>query len=156
MSPEVHALKNRRRGQEGFTLVELIIATLVFAIGMVAILGSIVAIMNNHKITATKHQAYVELQNQYEALRFVVQANGVETDIGNVSLPNLPGSTLTLLVPDPNTPTTLYTLPLEDTTFQTAFGGVEPSPLEVIFRAEVPTRPDANTVYRFQITTLYP
>lgn len=156
MTPQPQARTSRTRGQQGFTLVELIMATMVFAIGMVAVLGSIVAIMNNHRITATKHQAYVELQNQYEALQFVVQANGVNTNIGNVSLPGLPGSTLTLHIPDPVDPTTLYPLPLNNTTFQNVYGGVQPTPFEVVFRADVPTSPNSNTMYRFQITTFFP
>lgn len=156
MTPYTHPHVQRRRDTEGFTLVELIMAAMVFAIGMVAVLGSIVAIMNNHRVTATKHQAYVELQNQYEALQFVIQANGLNTNIGNVSLPGLPGSTLTLHVPDPVNPATMYQLPVDNTTLQNVFGGTQPSPLEVVFRADVPTSPGSNTMYRFQIAALFP
>lgn len=155
MALQEHA-RTRRRGQEGLTLVELMMACFVFAIGMVAILGSIVGIMNNHRVTALKHQTYVAMQNEYEATKAAIQLGGLQAPIGSYALPDLPGSTFNVQVEDPGNPGVMYTLPVNATVYQNVFGGVDPSPLEVVMVAQVPAAPGSTTLYQFQMAAVFP
>lgn len=166
MAQQLHAPAGRRQGQQGFTLVELIIATMVFAIGMVAVLGSIVAIMNNHKITAAKHQAFVQLQNQAVLLEGTILVDPLKTNIGTVELPNIPGSLLNLYVARPDDPDTagdetaiFGPLPLSQQEIDDEFGGDTPDPVEIVFEALVPMslKPDVGdrTYYQFRMAAVY-
>lgn len=174
MAPEEHTPASRPRGEEGLTLVELMMAAAVFAIGMVAVLSSIVGIMNNHRIIATKHQTYVELQNQIADFSDDILAwdsnpgqSVLTYNPGNVTLPNLPGSQLNLYIARPDDPDTAATdesgifgpLPLDQAVIDAEFGGAAPErPYEVVFEGLVPTTTALSevdrTYYRFRMAAL--
>ena len=167
MTTQQELRPRRRRGQEGFTLIELVIATMVFAIGMVAVLGSIFNVMNHHRITAAKHESFVQLQNQSVLLRQVITADPLRTNIGVVELPNIEGSLLNLYVARPDDPLTVLVdesavfgpLPLTEQEITDEFGGNAPVPLEIWFEALVPqsTKPAVQdrTYFRFRMAAVY-
>lgn len=64
-----HMCKTSRTSESGFTLVELIIAGGVFAVGMVLVCGSVVAAYNHNQMTQARGAAADFNENALENLR---------------------------------------------------------------------------------------
>jgi prepilin-type N-terminal cleavage/methylation domain-containing protein len=169
-STESKKKRHSSQGQAGFTLVELMVACGIFAIGMVGILGSMIAAVNSHRIAVVKNEAYVQIQNQINSLN--LNKNTVfQFDINDplaIELEGLPGSSLTLYLARPDDPDTagdeseIFELPLTDQEVDDEFpDGLEysdgtPYPAEVIFEALVPAlNSDNSAFYRFRMSAMY-
>jgi prepilin-type N-terminal cleavage/methylation domain-containing protein len=152
-------MRTGRKSQAGLTLIELMMAALVFAIGMVAVLGSLVGIMNNHRVAITKNKAYTEIQNQLVALEGTLNdSNVLSFDINNpaaIELPDLPGSSVTLFIINPDGVSGPELIELPDANAGTNFPGGPPDPFEIVMEALVPTGGGNNTFYRFRMSKLY-
>ncbi len=153
-------------GRAGFTLIELLIATAVFAVGMVGVLGSLTAVMNNQRVANIKRQSFLELENQSVALQGDILGAGAGVftfDVNNpnaIELAGFPGSSLTLYIVRPDDPDTIadeseiFELPMTADPVAEFPDGV-PDPLEIVFEGLVPANTANNTFYRFRMSGLF-
>jgi prepilin-type N-terminal cleavage/methylation domain-containing protein len=99
MAPLRHLINTARR-QDGFTIVEVMVAALLVAIGVVAILGSLDAISKTG-VAAQRHQQAVAYgQREIERLRTL----DYRTELGLTSLPAASGDGIVAGDPTPNAP----------------------------------------------------
>lgn len=167
-----------RRDQAGLTLVELMITVAVFTVGLVALLTSMASVVNHHKISVIKQNAYDEMLQVLVDLDgdFGSGADVFDFDINDptpIELDGLPGSTVTLsIVNDGSTPGSVGDNqdPSDDIvvelpcTVAEYFGGTPPAdpndqvpqdPVEIVIVALVPVTPGSNQFYRFQLSRLF-
>lgn len=99
MAPSSHRTASAR-GQDGFTIVEVLVAALLVAIGVIALLGSLDAVSKTNVAAQRHQQALAYGQREIERLRTL----DYRTELGLTSFPAASGDGIVAGDPTPNAP----------------------------------------------------
>lgn len=117
------AKKRQKKGNGGFTLVELMIASGVFAISLVALLGGVVQVTTHNDMANNRAQANMFNRNTLETLRGLgaddVLAYQIPLDNPEMGTVNIPGfgeaiPTMFAMIPNAQGGVDLFELGVDD------------------------------------------